>query len=247
MASLSKQHILDEIRRSAKENGGKPLGRARFGKETGIAEGDWSGRYWARWSDAVKEAGLAPNKMNAQIDGDVLLGHYAALARRLGRIPVTAEMRMHKRYDPSFPNDKVFERFGSKQELLRNLLAYCAANPGNEDVAAICSPLVTVPTPTVDAANDPDEFEVGYVYLALMKVGREKRYKIGKANLVDQRTRQVAVNLPEDLELIHAISTDDAYGIEGYWHRRFAASRRGGEWFELTADDVRTFKRRKFM
>jgi hypothetical protein len=66
------------------------------------------------------------------------------------------------------------------------------------------------------------------LYLALMKVGRERRYKIGKANLVDQRTRQVAVNLPEELELIHAISTDDAYGIEGYWHRRFAEKRRGG-------------------
>jgi hypothetical protein len=48
-----------------------------------------------------------------------------------------------------------------------------------------------------------------------MKVGREKRYKIGKANIVEQRTRQVAVSLPEDLELIHAISTDDALRHRG--------------------------------
>jgi hypothetical protein len=243
---MNKQHILDEIVRTAKENGGKALGRERFGKVTGIREGDWSGRYWARWSDAVAEAGFAPNQMNALIDADTILGHYVALARKLGRLPVQSEMRMQKRQDSAFPNDKVFERFGSKQELIQSVLAFCAANPGNEDVAAICAPLVTA-TATPEAANDADECVTGYVYLALMKVGREKRYKIGKANLVQQRTRQVGVNLPEDLELIHAISTDDAYGIEAYWHKRFAEKRRGGEWFELNNDDVRTFKRRKFM
>jgi hypothetical protein len=242
---MNKQHILNEIKRTAEENGGKALGRERFAKLTGIREGDWSGRYWARWSEAVSEAGFAPNKMNSQIEGDTILGHYSALTRKLGRLPVTAEMRMQKRIDPCFPNEKVFERFGSKQELVRKVADYCEANPGNDDVAAICAPLLTAPA-TV-AGNDPEEFETGYVYLALMKIGREKRYKIGKANLVEQRTRQVAVTLPEDLELIHAISTDDAYGIEAYWHKRFADKRRGGEWFELTLDDVRVFKRRKFM
>lgn len=242
---MKKQHILDEIKRTAQENGGKALGRERFGKVTGIREGDWSGRYWARWSEAVREAGLAPNQMNALIDEGIVLGQYVELARKIGRVPVTSEMRMHKRQNPAFPNEKVFERFGSKDELIRKVLAYCLANPGNDDVAAICSPLVK--NETAEPRSDDGDFETGYVYLALMKVGREKRFKIGKANLVEQRTRQVAVTLPEDLELIHAISTDDAYGIEAYWHKRFAEKRRGGEWFELTADDVRVFKRRRFM
>jgi hypothetical protein len=80
-----------------------------------------------------------------------------------------------------------------------------------------------------------------------MKVGREKRFKFGKADIVGRSTKQVATNLPADLELAHTISTDDAHGIEGYWHQRFADKRRGGEWLELTGDDVRAFKRRRFM
>lgn len=56
------------------------------------------------------------------------------------------------------------------------------------------------------------------MYLGLLKLGREKRYKIGKAVLVERRRDQIALQLPEDLELVHAITTDDANGIEAYWH-----------------------------
>lgn len=51
---MNKQHILAEIARIASRNGGVALGRERFFQETGIKESDWLGKYWARWSDAVK-------------------------------------------------------------------------------------------------------------------------------------------------------------------------------------------------
>jgi hypothetical protein len=64
---------------------------------------------------------------------------------------------------------------------------------------------------------------------------------------VERRRDQLSIQLPEDLELVHAISTDDAYGIEDYWHRRFAAKNTKGEWFALSREDVEAFKQRKFM
>jgi hypothetical protein len=244
---MNKQHILNQIKRTAADNGGKALGRERFEKVSGIKQGEWAGRYWARWSEAVTEAGFAPNQMNSPLASDAIVAQYIAFARQLGRLPVKAEMKMHKRQNPDFPNEKAYDRFGSKQALIQTVRTYCEANPGNEDVAALCASYVGIEATAPKADDEVSEFVTGYVYLALMKVGREKRYKIGKANLVEQRTRQVGVNLPEELELIHAISTDDAYGIEGYWHKRFAEKRRSGEWFELSADDVRVFKRRRFM
>jgi hypothetical protein len=83
--------------------------------------------------------------------------------------------------------------------------------------------------------------------MGLLTLGREKRYKIGKAVLVERRTDQISLQLPEDLQLVHAIRTDDAYGIEDYWHRRFAAKNTKGEWYSLSRQDIEAFKRRKFM
>jgi hypothetical protein len=56
MSRVDKQHIIDEIKRTAAANGGIALGLARFEAETGIATRDWHGKHWATWSDAIVEA-----------------------------------------------------------------------------------------------------------------------------------------------------------------------------------------------
>jgi len=61
------------------------------------------------------------------------------------------------------------------------------------------------------------------------------------------RERELAIQLPEKVKVMHSIKTDDQSGIEEYWHKRFAGRRKNGEWFELTADDVVAFRSRKFM
>jgi hypothetical protein len=55
--SVTKLYILQEIKRTTQANGGTPLRKLQFESETGIKRYDWFGVYWARWSDAVREAG----------------------------------------------------------------------------------------------------------------------------------------------------------------------------------------------
>jgi hypothetical protein len=90
-----------------------------------------------------------------------------------------------------------------------------------------------------DSLPDP----AGYVYL--IKSGRYS--KSGKTNAVGRREYELAIQLPERATTIHVIRTDDPGGIETYWHKRFEAKRKNGEWFELDSADIAAFKRRKFM
>ena len=60
-----------------------------------------------------------------------------------------------------------------------------------------------------------------------------------------RREGELGIQLPERLQPVHYIKTDDPVGIENYWHAPFASKRKEGEWFALTAQDVRAFKRWK--
>jgi hypothetical protein len=239
---MNRQHILDEIVRTAAENGGLPLGHRRFLQETGIRVADWEGRYWARWSDVLRDAGFEPNQLVEPRDDATLLKRFADLAMELGRIPVSSEMRLKKRSDPDFPNDKTFSRaFGNKNQLLERLREYCSTTTTYAPLIPLIDATVAPePHPTQDDA--PDE-QIGFIYM--LKAGRY--YKVGRSNSFERRSRELAIQLPEKAETIHVIRTDDPIGIELYWHRRFEAKRLNGEWFELSSADVKAFKRRKFM
>jgi hypothetical protein len=243
---MNKADILAEIRRTAAENAGVPLGRETFFQATGIKQTDWYGKHWARWGDALKEAGFQPNQLQGAIPEDQLLALFSALVRKLGLFPTSGEVRLEQRNDPSFPSHNTFARFGSRVQLARRVADYCSRTGGLEDVFALCS--ARAATPAVEEATDsePDAetlTDFGFVYL--LRSGRF--YKIGMTNSAGRRERELAIQLPERATVVHSIRTDDPAGIEAYWHRRFSPKRKNGEWFELDAHDVAAFKRRKFM
>jgi hypothetical protein len=239
---MKKQHILEEIARTATQNGGVPLGRNRFFTETGIRESDWIGKFWARWSDALKEAGFDPRAMQTPLEEEALLEHYVGLTRELGHLPVVSELKLKANQSPGFPSHNTFRRFGNKVQRVQRLIEYCEGKPIHADVLAILGALeLREITPPVDAS--PTEETIGFVYL--LKASRY--FKVGRSSSFERRSRELAIQLPERAKTVHVIRTDDPVGIERYWHQRFASKRKNGEWFELTAHDVKAFKRRKFM
>ena len=76
-----REHIISEIKRLAAENGDKAPGSQMFEQETGITRGKWRGKLWAKWADAVTEAGFDPNPVSSRLDPDVVA---ITNARRVG-------------------------------------------------------------------------------------------------------------------------------------------------------------------
>jgi hypothetical protein len=62
---VTKLYILQEIQRTTKANGGTPLRKLQFESKTGIKRSNWFGVYWARWSDAIREAGYIQDHIEA--------------------------------------------------------------------------------------------------------------------------------------------------------------------------------------
>lgn len=238
----TKEQILNQIRHLAVQNGGKAPGSERFKSLTGIGRSEWYPKLWLRWGDAVREAGLQGNELSRSLGHELLIQKYIALIRELGRFPIEGEL-IHKRLaDKSFPSRETFNILGGKRQRAVRILEYCQMHDGYEDVISFCRTVAVPNTPEIDEGPS-DAPTVGYVYL--IKHGARREYKIGRTNNPLRREGEIAIELPDKVQPIHVIKTDDPSGIERYWHTRFADKRKEGEWFALTVEDVRAFKRWK--
>ena len=221
---------------------GKAPGSQRFESETGVRRTDWYPKYWLRWGDAVRDAGCETNLFITSHDPEVLIRKYIDLIRELQSFPIEGQLMVKRKGDRTFPDRSAFWRLGSKSQRAAKILEYCHTHEGYEDVVPFCSPVAR--SQPLDAGEKSSEGRSsGYVYL--VKHGSRREYKIGRTNNPIRREGEVAIELPEQLEPVHRIKTDDPAGIERYWHIRFAKKRKNGEWFALSAEDVRAFKRWK--
>jgi hypothetical protein len=238
---MNRQHIIDAIRSTAKD--GKPLGNQAFTTTTGIREHEWRGKFWARWGDALIEAGYLPNEWGARLGETYILESLAFLTRKLKRYPTLSEIEMERRVNKDFPSSKTISVFSNKSALILKLIDYSLSNEEYADIREILESTPLPAQPKESTETSETKLQLGYVYLMLSA----KKYKIGYSKAALNRTSVVSNMSPEGGEIIHLIRTDDMRGIEAYWHNRFADKRGNGEWFSLSASDVAAFKRRKFM
>lgn len=240
---MERDEILAAMKRTAEENGGKPLGMDRFARTTGIGEYDWL-PYWSRFGDLQRDAGFEANQLQAAYSDDYLLERLVELTRELQRFPTDRERKTKARNDSTFPRHEAFRRLGTRGQLIAKLMAYCADRPECADVLKILEPLAeaNVSDGADVAAFSDDKPSYGFVYLVK---GHPGEYKIGRTTLVDRRLSELGATASIKQELVHEIKTDDPTGVEAYWHRRFQEQRMRGEWFRLRSADVKAFKRWK--
>jgi len=244
---MDKQFIIGEIQRTAID--GKALGQLQFTSETGIKRHEWHGKYWARWGDALSEAGFSPNEWRAAHEENHVIESFLRVARQLGKFPTKPEISMARNNDPNIPSFNSVTRLGTRSELKAKLLKFCADNTEFADLEDLVQSMPLKERVTSPSTEASEEVAGGYVYL----VKAQAAYKIGSTRAPYRRVSEIANQSAKGAELIHLISTDDPEGIEKYWHNRFDEKRiaglnkLSGEWFALSVDEIKAFRRRKTM
>lgn len=241
---MNKEDVVQRIRDLAARNGGK-VSFDLFTKEAGISQQRLRQQVWFRgWNPLLTEIGIQTNQFDkARTPDDEVAAAVAELIKRLGRWPTEDEFVREKKSNVAFPATTVIRRAKKAGSLWDILRSYRPEDNGYDVVRSIAASRADDQGSQSDGDLDALARVQGYVYL--MRSGQ--RYKIGFTNSPVRRFREVRIELPDETVQVHAIETDDPKGIEAYWHKRFAEKRiRSSEWFELDADDVRAFKRRKY-
>ncbi len=232
-----RDRIISEIRKFVADNRGQTPGIKSFEIATGIPRKEWLGKIWARWGDALLEAGFEPNALTPRMSGDDILEKLGRACLDFGRLPSTSDLRVYGRGNPDFPSTSTLENhYLTRPALVEALRAWVGNKP---EFATVIDMLPAAVTSHMEVEEKITE---GHVYL--VKSG--DFFKIGRSDQIERRMKEIRIALPHASTLEHTIQTDDPPGIEAYWHRRFADKRANGEWFRLSRTDVSAFKRRRF-
>ncbi|MCX6737809.1 MAG: GIY-YIG nuclease family protein [Candidatus Parcubacteria bacterium] len=237
---LTKEAIIEEIRKYAKENCGKTPSEKIFYEHVGIGIYDLKKNGWANYGELVSEAGLTPNTFdNTQYSREQLCEMFIEVIREKGKWPTRGILDVKHHNEVSFPDSSTFyKKLGLKIDLAKAILAFIKDKQEYNDIIEVCNL-------TMGEVEDQDEFlEDGDVTSGFVYLGKQHGdYKIGKAKDANRRRDDITLLGSEPFNLIHEIKTDDMDGLEKYWHNRFKSKWKRGEWFNLNSVDVKAFKR----
>lgn len=136
--AISKEEILVELRKFVVVNNGMIPGERTFVAATRIKQSAWKGKYWARWTDAVREAGYDPNAMTPKIPDEGILEGLAAFITKLGHFPVRDEINMQARTALGFPVwQTIKKRYGGMPQTAAALLEF-SRKTANTALAGLC-------------------------------------------------------------------------------------------------------------
>jgi Meiotically up-regulated gene 113 len=238
---MNKDLVKKRIRELANVRGGH-VSFDVFMNETGLKDKWLRSQIWYDgWNNLLKEVGLEVKEFSTpKIAPEVIAKAVASLIDREGRWPTEDVLRRERVRDKTFSSLGVISPLRRSGVLAKLIVDLGANNIDFAKSAAIAERHVVNDGVALESSS---ERVAGYVYL--LRSGR--RYKIGKSGDPSRRFREVRLELPEETHQVHSIPTDDPSGIESYWHERFKMKRvRNTEFFELEANDVQAFKRRKY-
>jgi AcrR family transcriptional regulator len=130
-----RDRILLEIRALFDRDGVTP-GRDKFLAHTGLKDHQLIS-IWPSWNDAVRDAGLEPNALNAAIPTEQLLSALADLTHEIKRFPGRPQIQHAGAVKLGFPNHKTFSnRFGTRDEMFQALVKW-AHERDNAELLAI--------------------------------------------------------------------------------------------------------------
>src|ERR1051325_3196930 len=133
----TREDILSEIKRQAEENNGQPPGAGKFARESGTSPHQWE-KHWSTWSQALQEAGFAPNKFVTGYSEDDLLDQFIYMAKTLNRLPTGRDLKVGRTQDPKVPSQSAFARLGLREDLVGRVLHRCRTVGGSNDVVRMC-------------------------------------------------------------------------------------------------------------
>ncbi|MDP2860379.1 MAG: GIY-YIG nuclease family protein [bacterium] len=241
---LTKEEIIREIQKEAKENDGKAPSEKDLEVNAGIKNYEWH-KYWSKITDAQIEAGLTPNTFfKTPHEPKDLCEKFIDLMRELRKWPTKAEIEVKHNKEKSFPGSSIFYRkLGKIKDLANNILEYAKDN-NYDDVIEICNEVLEK-YKNIDEPEKNGTEKVAHGWVYLIKHGNHNQYRVGKATNLLQRLGQNRIELPERAIPVHSIETTDITGVETYWLNHFKPKRLNGDWFNLSRADVNEFKRWK--